>query len=202
MNNQTNNQPIKFVNPKNDVAFKKIFGSEEKSEVLIGFLNAVMDLQGDDAIQRISIHNPYQSLKLQIEKQTILDIIATDNRGFKFIVEMQVANVESVLKRFSFYVAREFAGQIETGEEYRKLVPVVFIGVLDFKLFIPPKEKNGVKLKPEELQSIEEAIAAKRKHAYLSCHQVLDTETHKQWIQDFTFYYIELPKFQKKENEL
>lgn len=35
---------MKFVNPRNDVAFKKIFGNEEHKEILIAFLNAVLDL--------------------------------------------------------------------------------------------------------------------------------------------------------------
>lgn len=38
---------MKFVNPRNDVAFKKIFGNEEHTEILISFLNAVLDLNGD-----------------------------------------------------------------------------------------------------------------------------------------------------------
>ena len=35
---------MKFVNPRNDVAFKKNFGNEEHKEILIAFLNAVLDL--------------------------------------------------------------------------------------------------------------------------------------------------------------
>ena len=30
---------MKFADPKNDIAFKKIFGDENKTEVLISFLN-------------------------------------------------------------------------------------------------------------------------------------------------------------------
>jgi len=51
---------MKFVNPKNDLAFKKIFGNENKKEILISFLNAVLDLKGAFEIQEINILNPYQ----------------------------------------------------------------------------------------------------------------------------------------------
>ena len=38
---------MKFVNPRNDVAFKKILGNGEHQEILISFLNAVLDLTGE-----------------------------------------------------------------------------------------------------------------------------------------------------------
>ncbi len=189
---------MQFVNPKNDVAFKKIFGSEDKTEVLIGFLNAVLDLQGDEAIQTIRPRNPYQSLKLALEKQTILDIYATDNRGFTFIVEMQMANVTSIIKRFAYYVAREYSTQIERGQDYPSLRPVIFVGVLDFTLFKQPNIDQAHAIQEDNL----EGETKQKKHAYLSGHKILDEETYKQEIGDFSWYFIELPKFTKKENEL
>ena len=54
---------MNFVNPKNDIAFKKIFGNEKKKEILISFLNAVLDLKSAFEIQTIDILNPYQILK-------------------------------------------------------------------------------------------------------------------------------------------
>ena len=81
-------QKIEFVNPKNDIAFKKIFSSDDKTEVLIGFLNAILDLKGKETIKHIRIRNPYQAVKSTIDKQSILDIYATDNCGFTFIIEM------------------------------------------------------------------------------------------------------------------
>lgn len=197
-----NNQRIEFVNPKNDIAFKKIFGSEDKTEVLIGFLNAVLDLQGQDAIKSIRIRNPYQAVKLTIDKQSILDIYAIDNRDFSFIIEMQVANVSSILKRFAFYVAREYASQIDSGEGYPELAPVVFIGILDFEIFTKKVEKDGKNKEGDVQEEVPQPTPPKRKHDYLSCHEILDRETHEHHIKDFTFYFIELPKFTKKADQL
>ena len=208
---------MKFVNPKNDVAFKKIFGSEDKTEVLIGFLNAVLDLQEDKTIQSIRLRNPYQTPKLALQKQSILDIYATDNRGFTFIVEMQVANVASAAKRFTYYAAKEYAGQINSGEDYPKLTPVIFVGIFDFELFANSKDsvaandpntngKAGAMLDghQEEVQVdlTQVASRAKRKHEYLSCHKLLDEETYQQQLEDLSFYFIELPKFAKEEDDL
>jgi len=194
---------VKFVNPKNDVAFQKIFGSEDRTEVLIGFLNAVLDLHGDDAIETIQIRNPYQTPKLLFQKQSILDIYATDHKGFTFIVEMQVANVAGIAKRFTYYVAKEYAGQIRSGEEYPELSPVIFIGVLDFVLFEDESEQdqkdedeNGL-----ECEEIDVDSEVERKHEYLSCHKILDVESHENHLRDMAFYFIELPKFTKSADE-
>jgi len=168
---------MKFVNPKNDVAFRKIFGNENKTAILIGFLNAVLNLRGSKAIQSVQILNPYQTPKLENLKTTILDVRATDQRGISYIIEMQIVYVAGVKKRFTYYLAKAYANQIERGEDYPKLNEVIFIGILDFILF-------------------------KRKRGYLSRHQILDTQTHRREFKDLELNFIELPKFTKQEHEI
>ena len=81
---------MQFVDVTTDIAFKKVFGSEQHKDILIGFLNAVLDLQGDKSIREVTLKNPWQAPDIPILKETILDIKAVDNRGVSFIVEMQV----------------------------------------------------------------------------------------------------------------
>jgi len=167
---------MKFVNPTNEVAFKKIFGNENKKEILISFLNAVLDLTGNKAIQEIELLNPYQPPKIALFKSTTLDIKARDKRGVTFMVEMQLENVEGVLKRFAYYVTKMYSSQIQKGEDYPLLNQVIFIGILDFKTF---KGKE-----------------------YLTTHQILNTKTHEQEFKDIELNFIELPKFKQKLGEL
>ena len=167
---------MKFVNPRNDVAFKKIFGNEQKKDILISFLNAVLNLTGEKEIQELEILNPYQAPKIEALKYTLLDVRAKDKRGVTFIVEMQVEHVIGLRKRFAYYVAKAYASQIERGEDYPKLNQVIFIGILDFAEF--------------------------ESEHYLTRHLILNTETYRQEIQDLEFNFIELPKFIKKEAEL
>jgi predicted transposase/invertase (TIGR01784 family) len=167
---------MKFVNPKNDVAFKKIFGSEEKKEILISFLNAVLDLTGDRAIEEVQILNPYQAPKLELLKETLLDVQAKDKRGVTFIVEMQVEYTLGLKKRFLYYAAKSYVSQIGRGQEYPRLNQVVFIGILDFNAF------EG--------------------EDYLSRHLILNQKTHRQEIEDLELNFIELPKFTKKADEV
>jgi hypothetical protein len=56
---------MKFADPKNDIAFKKIFGDENHKNILISFLNAVLDFKDDKEIIEVEILNPYQVPKIE-----------------------------------------------------------------------------------------------------------------------------------------
>jgi predicted transposase/invertase (TIGR01784 family) len=77
---------MKFVDVKNDVAFRKIFGNENKKEILISFLNAVLKLKGDKRIKTIVIANTFQLPILPNLKTSIIDVKAKDYKGNTFII--------------------------------------------------------------------------------------------------------------------
>lgn len=165
-----------FADPKSDIAFKKVFGNENKTEILISFLNAVLDLYGEQAIVEITILNPYQAPKISILKESNLDVRAKTKGGVTFIVEMQVEKQDYFAKRALYYTAKASVAQIEKAEQYPKLNQVIFIGILDFTLFETTE--------------------------YLSTHLMLDKKTHKQEITDLELNFIELPKFTLQLEEL
>ena len=167
---------MRFVNPQNDIAFKKIFGNEQKKEILISFLNAVLGLTGDREIEDLEILNPYQVPRIEGLKFTILDVQARDRRGVTFIVEMQLESVAGYVKRFLYYATKAYAGQIKRAEDYPRLNQVIFIGILNF-----------VGFEGED---------------YLTRHLILNSRTYRQEIQDLEFNFLELPKFTKSEGEL
>ena len=167
---------MKFISPQNDFAFKRIFGDEQHKEVLISFLNSVLDLSGEREVVEVQIVDPYQVPRLKQFKETILDIKATCQSGRQFIVEMQVEHQHHFYKRALYYSSKAYTEQLHIGVDFTELKPVYFIGVLNF-----------------------EAIPGSR---YLSRHIILDEETHEQHIRDFEFCFIELPKFTKHESEL
>ena len=167
---------MKFVNPRNDVAFKKIFGNEEHKEILISFLNAVLDLTGEKEIQEIELLNPYQAPRLETMKYTLLDVRAKDKRGVTFIVEMKVPHVEGFWKRFTYYTSKAYVSQIERGQDYPKLNQVIFIGISNFHEF-------------------------ETSH-YVTRIQLLNTVTFQQELKELEFNFVELPKFTKTADEL
>lgn len=167
---------MQFVDVTTAIAFKKVFGSEQHKGILIGFLNAILDLQGDKKIKEVTLKNPWQAPDIAILKETILDIKAIDNRGVSFIVEMQVEKKYAFQKRAQYYTAKAYTSQIDKGEEYPKLGQVIFIGILDFSCF----DGDG----------------------YLTRHLILNQTTQKQELKDLEFNFLELPKFNKTEEEL
>jgi predicted transposase/invertase (TIGR01784 family) len=64
---------MRFINPKTDFAFKKIFGSEQSHDVLISFLNAIL-YNGDRRISQLEILNPYLAPRIRGVKATYLDV--------------------------------------------------------------------------------------------------------------------------------
>ena len=101
---------MQFVDVRTDIAFKKVFGNEQHKDILIGFLNAVLDLTGDKCIRDVTLKNPWQPPDIPILKETILDIKAVDNRGVSFIVEMQIKDAPCFDKRALYYSAKAYTG--------------------------------------------------------------------------------------------
>jgi predicted transposase/invertase (TIGR01784 family) len=160
---------MKFADPKNDIAFKKIFGDENKTEVLISFLNSILDFKDTKQIKSLTIANPYQVPKIKDLKNTILDIKAINQDDEEFIVEMQVEDDKNFAKRSLYYTSKSYVNQIKKAEQYKELKKVYFIGILDFAIFNTPH--------------------------YLSQHLILDSKTLNHELKDFEFNYIELKKF-------
>ncbi len=167
---------MNFADITNDIAFRKIFGNENKKKSLISFLNAVINLPQNEPITDVEITNPYQLGTLSGGKSTIVDVKAKDKNGNAFIVEMQVADFDFFHKRILYYTSQSYVAQIIAGEQYDKLKPVYFIGILQFEIGCNPN--------------------------YYSRHKVLDVETQEHVIRDVEFNFIELPKFQKTLEQL
>jgi predicted transposase/invertase (TIGR01784 family) len=106
---------MKFVDITNDIAFRKIFGNENKKKTLISFLNAVIDFPLDEQIIDVEITNPYQLGKLSDGKSTIVDVKAKDQKGNVFIVEMQIAEFHFFHKRILYYTSQSYVSQIDKG---------------------------------------------------------------------------------------
>ena len=167
---------MKFADVTNDIAFRKIFGNENRQDSLISFLNAILEFEGNQRIVSATILNPYQLPKLSGGKVTIVDVKASDQKGRQYIVEMQVVEKAGFAKRVLYYISKSYTDQISRGEFYRKLRPAIFIGILEFKHGANPH--------------------------FISRHQIRDVDTGEQTIKDLEFNFIELPKFNLKEAEL
>jgi predicted transposase/invertase (TIGR01784 family) len=165
---------MKFVDPKTDIAFKKIFGNDAHKGILIEFLNEILEL--DSPIESVTINNAYQVPRLKGLKETTLDVKATDKLKREFIVEMQVEKETAFAKRAVYYSSKAYSQQLKKAQKYHLLKPVIFLGILDFNMF----EHNSV----------------------ISRHLILNKDTGQHDLKDLEFNFIELKKFTKSQTQL
>ena len=168
---------MKFVDIKNDIAFRKIFGNENKKEILISFLNAALELPKGKKIKKVEIKNPYQLPEIKGLKSSILDVRVTDERNISYIVEMQVEELDGFDKRVQYYTAKQYSSQINKGDEYPKLNQVIFIGILDFVFFEEDED-------------------------YITRHRTVNVKTQKSTLNGMEYNFIELPKFIKELKDI
>src|SRR5580658_575745 len=101
----------KFLSPKNDVAFKKIFGTEKNKDILIHFLNDMIRFNGKAHIKDVTILKTVQDPEIKAQKTSIVDILCKDENDEQYIVEMQVAKEKGFTKRAQLYAAKAYASQ-------------------------------------------------------------------------------------------
>ncbi|MGK7873215.1 MAG: Rpn family recombination-promoting nuclease/putative transposase [Xenococcaceae cyanobacterium] len=166
-----------FINPKTDFAFKKIFGSEQSKDILISFLNGIL-YNGNPTIEDLEILNPYQAPRIRGLKDTYLDVKARIAGDKTVIIEMQVLNVEGFEKRILYNAAKAYSIQLDVGEDYTLLNPVIALTITDFEIF-------------PHLEDVISRFILKEKD-YLVDYLIYDLE----------LVFVELPKFKKELEEL
>ena len=129
------------INPRVDFAFKKLFGSEENTEILIDFINSIVSEK--DKVTEIELKNPYNLQSYKLNKLSVVDIKAKDQAGRWYNIEMQVTDQEYFDKRSLFYWSKIYSDQIGVGSAFSKLCKTISINVLNFNC-LPGKEYHNV----------------------------------------------------------
>ncbi len=101
----------KFLDPKNDFTFRRIFGTEKNKDILIHFLNDILSFTGKNAIQDIEFLSTIQDPDIASKKQSIVDVLCKDSTGVQWIIEMQVAKTKGFEKRAQYYAAKTYSRQ-------------------------------------------------------------------------------------------
>ena len=168
---------MRFINPKTDFAFKKIFGSDRSKGILISFLNAML-YQDRPVIVDLEIIDPYLAPKIEGMKDTYVDVRARLRDGRRIIIEMQVLNVAGFEKRVLYNAAKAYSTQLLVGESYQELRGVVALTITDFVMF-------------PEFAEMQSAYVLKEK-----------TQLTDYPEGDLELVFVELPKFTKRLEEL
>ncbi len=169
----------KYINPFTDYGFKKLFGEEPNKDLLLDFLNELLrEEQGE--IKSLTYLKTEQLGSTAIDRKAIFDLYCENERGEKFIVELQKTKQKFFKDRTVYYSTFPIRNQAKrTGWDF-ELTAVYTIAILDF-VFDEDKDE------PEKF----------RYDVKLS-----DIETHKVFYNKLTFIYLEMPKFNKTVHEL
>lgn len=165
----------KFINPFTDVGFKRIFGQEINKDLLIDFLNALLD--GERRVKDIKFLNKELLPIFENDRGLIYDIYCTDENDEQFIVEMQNKEHVNFRERAVYYLSQAISRQGEKGVDWKFDLKAVYgVFFLNFRMTdLPHKLRTDIVL--------------------------ADRDTHEQFSDKMRYIFIELPMFAKEEDE-
>jgi predicted transposase/invertase (TIGR01784 family) len=167
----------RYINPFTDFGFKKIFGEEINKDLLIDFLNEL--LKGEQSIRNLSYKKSEYLGSSAIDRKAIFDLYCENDRGEKFIVEIQKTKQRFFKDRTLYYSTFPIVEQAEQGEWDFKLEAVYTIAILDFTFEDEDQDKTVVT------------------HV-----QLMDTVKKRVFYDKLTLIYLQMPNFNKSEEDL
>lgn len=123
-----------YIKPTSDIFIHYLLGSEHNKELLLSFINAVLENAGLKQVTAVEILNPFHIKMYPDDKLSIVDIKATDSSGATFHIEVQAIHQKDYINRSLYYWARAYTDQLEGSQQYMNLRPVISINLLEFTL--------------------------------------------------------------------
>ena len=169
----------RYINPYTDFGFKKLFGTEMNKDLLISFLNALLQNE-EKEIEDLQYLNGENLGDGYGDRGSIFDVYCKTKDGGRFIVEMQKAEQSYFKDRSVYYATTPIRQQAPKGKWDYHLEDVYTVGILNFEFpdgeYPADSFRHEIKLK--------------------------DVEDNHVFYDKLTFVYLEMPKFNKGEDEL
>ena len=162
--------PMRYLDPKNDLIFKKIFG--QHPHLLRSFLNALLPLNEDQQIVSLEYLPTEMVPEIPGLKNSIVDVRCRDTQGRQFLVEMQMLWTQGFKQRVLFNASKAYVKQMEEAEKYEGLQPVYALSLVNTTFDEAPEYY----------------------HHYMLYH----SEYPNKRIEGIELVFIELPKFKAK----
>ena len=166
----------RYVNPYTDFGFKLLFGTAMNKELLISFLNSL--LHGREVIKDVTFLNAEHLGTQEYDRKAVFDVYCENELGEKFLVEMQKGEQQFFKDRSVFYSTFPIREQAKRGNWDYELKAVYTVGILNFVFDDKDDEYFHHEVK------------------------LMDICTKEVFYDKLTFVYLEMPKFNKREDEL
>lgn len=115
----------------NDYLFRALL--QKNNRVLTHLICALLHLQPNE-VETVTIENPIVLGEALDSKSFVLDIRVRLNNHILINLEMQIINYKNWPERSLTYLCRNF-DQLQSGQDYLEIRPVIHISFLDFSLF-------------------------------------------------------------------
>ncbi|MCL2130869.1 MAG: Rpn family recombination-promoting nuclease/putative transposase [Lentimicrobiaceae bacterium] len=169
----------KYIDPFTDFGFKKLFGEECNKDLLLDFLNELLHKEEGKIVSITYLKSDMLGVSEESRK-AVFDIHCENEKGEKFIVEIQKSKQTFFKDRTLYYTTFPIVKQAIQGKWNFELKPVYTVAILNFEF---DEDKND-------------------RDKYRYDVMLTDIETHKIFYDKLTFIYLEMPKFTKKVEEL
>ena len=169
----------RYISLLTDFGFKRIFGTDPNKDLLIDFLNSLFD--GEQVVKDVTYLNSEHVGDVHSDRKAIFDVYCENEKGEKFIVEMQNASQQYFKDRSLYYATFPIREQAQKGGIWNyELKHVYVVALLNYDMTEPSFAKDTIN------------------------HDIglLDKQTHKVFNDKLTFKYVEISKFDKSIEEL
>ena len=137
------------IDPRIDCVFKALLGSEGNLNLLIHFLNAVLNQDLSEPITWVEILNPYNEKEFLSDKLSVVDIKAKDSQDRLFQVEIQMQMYSNLPERVIYNWADIYSQQLKSGHEYSKLKATYSIWLMAENIIKDDQYLHEYKLRDE-----------------------------------------------------
>ena len=162
---------INNINRINDCFIRYLFSDPGSENIVLNFINSVMKDSNFDTFVSVEILNPFNLSKYLHNKESIMDVRCRTNKGKVVIIEIQLQGNDEFIYRALFYWAGSYSVMLKKGDNYNKLMPVISINLLNFKL----------------IKNIEDIH---------TCYVLKDMKHNNILTDHCQLHFIELPKFE------
>ena len=170
----------KYINPFTDFGFKKLFGEECNKDLLLDFLNELLYKEEGKIVSITYLKTERLGISEESRK-AVFDLYCENEKGEKFIVEMQKAKQEYFKERTLYYSTFAITDQAIQGSDWNfELKGVYVVAILNF--ILEENETNTEKYRYDVM--------------------LTDTETSDVFYEKLKYVYLEMPKFKKEADEL
>ncbi len=170
----------KYINPFTDYGFKRLFEEEPNKDLLLDFLNELLK-EEQGKITELKYLKNENLATTELNRKAIFDLYCTNERGEKFIVELQKTKQKFFKDRTIYYSTFPIREQAVIGSDWNfELKKVYTIAILDFVFDEDKKEPNKFRYDVK----------------------LTEQETKEVFYDKLTFIYLEMPKFNKEIEEL